>query len=49
MRYKGLKEMIGHFVKLLDLLDMSSDNSLVILVKSDSSKHLNIHELSKGK
>jgi hypothetical protein len=45
VRDEHLEQMICDFIKFLNLLDVSSHNSLFFLEHSDGSEHLHVHQL----
>ena len=46
MSDEDLQEVVGHFLKLLNLSDMCPHNRLLFLIHSDGSEHLSLHELA---
>ena len=46
MSDEDLQEVVGHFLKLLNLSDMCPHNRLLFLIHSDGSEHLSVHELA---
>ncbi len=46
VRHEYLQQVIGHFIVLLNLLDVSSHNCLLLFEHSDGSEHLHVHQLS---
>ena len=45
MSHKSLQKVVCYFLKLLNCSNMCSNNSLLLLVYSDCSEDLSIHEL----
>lgn len=46
MSNEDLQEMVGNFLKLLNLSDVCPHNRLLFLIHADSSEHLCVHELA---